>query len=874
MANDCTNNDDVFVPDTVVDPPGSGNPDGGPVQEDIMDINANYCVNAEDPFQNGESTTPLELWELPEAGVEKAFTYIPADINPVSGKALYKPNSVYTKRTYLDYESSGTIKYTPYGNHALTSSQYTTIVGNSRESTFDGITYEADYQDILDAPEVDEYRLIVYNADKVSGGYGISEDYKGRAHVATFWDLESLTVQHVIKLDIVSRDVVLSRSPSYPSAYNTQTDALTYNRTNLQHPNQSGVYISRFPVDDSNRCWWGRSDGSRVTSTRGAGSKYGSKFYKNEITLLNWKNKNRSDMTYNVQGRVLAHLGAVSDADTSEYYEPQGVPSAIKVNRSAYGSEPGQHIITLNLPDDVTSVTTLDWELTLFEPFILNKWLQANRGTPIRNTSAAAMTHVHQNDNAPKAGTRVADRGDWTVGAGRLRAGSQLGYQYRISTNKTGLRMAVMYLNHAHHFRPANSFGGTLQSVMEFRRADKNSPWEPYGSFTAKDVFDPRWPNWENTVGNQWDTVQRWDAALAIHPFYDDNDGDLWCISYGRYGKNSLYPQDYSECFKPDLVASSHARDIGTVSTESYTLNNTNTPQIGARFLDARDVTNIVVYNVDRDELDLRYNYKEFYTDYTTGTVTKQDLYKHSEALPPRLAHLADLEWYEMQQFETAQQSIVYNGFTIASLPDTPAVPNAALKSYSFWQGNGVYGTPPGTYRTNSSRRVMMRIGELSAQDASGNEVWRAEPPDARDWAKFNTRTRTMGRDMLFYAYPEQTDVVINEFGYGIGINADEVRRTDPEFADLQGTDGTPATFYTAAGLNIVKFGETMFMVGTKLYVSHNSLPTGDDLPPVGDWDARKSVKRTSWTTPRDATSPHEFGWIIIDLALIPELNP
>ena len=106
------------------------------------------------------------------------------------------------------------------------------------------------------------------------------------------------------------------------------------------------------------------------------------------------------------------------------------------------------------------------------------------------------------------------------------------------------------------------------------------------------------------------------------------------------------------------------------------------------------------------------------------------------------------------------------------------------------------------------------------------------------------------------------------------GINADEVRRIDPEFADLQGTDGTPATYYPSAGLDAVKFGQTMFMVGTKLYVSHGSLPTGDALPPVGDWNARKRLKKPSWTTPRDATSPHEFGWIIIDLSTIPELNP
>ena len=871
MANDCTNNDDdVSVPDTVVDPPGNGNPDGGPVVEDIMDINANYCVNAEDPFQNGERTTPLEIWELPEAGVTKEFTYTPADTN--SGKALYKTNPKYTQRTYLDYESSGTIKYTPYGNHALTADQYTSIVGDTVYSTFDGITYEVDYSDLLDAPEVDAFRMVIYDADKVSAGVSVSDEYTGLAHVATFWDLATFTVMHAIKLDIVSRDVVLRRSPSYPSSYNTQTDGLAYDRTNLQAPNQSGVYISRFPADDSTRCYWGRKDGQRLTSTRGPGSSLGASFFRESITPLNWKNQNRIDMTYNVLGRTLAYRGAVTDEDTGEYLVPQGVPSAVKPRRSLI-SHPGQHIITLDLPADVTSVTTLEWQLTPWEPFVINKWLHDNRGMPARNTSATGMTHVHQNDNAPSPGTRITDRADWTVGAGRLGAGIALGFSnYRIFTNNTGLKMGVEYLNHAHYYKLPNQFAGTLKSVMEFRRADKNSPWEPYGSFTAKDVFDSRWPNWENTITNKFDGDVKWDAYHQLHPFYDDNDGDLWCISYGRVGRNALYPRTYSECFKPDLVASSHARSIGTANLQSYELTDNSVPQVGGRFLDARDVTNVIIYNVDRDDSALPY--KEFSVDYTTGTVARSALVASTLALPPRLAHLNSLEWYALQKWPVDQQSVVYNGFTISSLPDTPAVPNMALGSYSFWiNGTRRGNSPPGTYRTNTSRRIMMRVGEISAQDANGNEVWRAEPPDARDWVEFNTRTRTLGRDMMFNAYPEQTNISPNELGFPYGISAEEVRRTDPEFADLHGSDGTPATFYPSAGLDMVRFGESMFMVGTKLYVSHASLPTGDDLPPVGDWNKRKRYVSGN-TTPRDATSPHEFGYIIIDLATIPELNP
>lgn len=102
-----------------------------------------------------------------------------------------------------------------------------------------------------------------------------------------------------------------------------------------------------------------------------------------------------------------------------------------------------------------------------------------------------------------------------------------------------------------------------------------------------------------------------------------------------------------------------------------------------------------------------------------------------------------------------------------------------------------------------------------------------------------------------------------------------EAFRYDPDL--LHFMDSYDRTAMT--GIDRVAFGDRLFLEGSMLHISHDSLPLGAEIPDqLGFYERQKIANvftsNEYWATPKDASNYHLAGYVTLDLTTIPELNP
>ena len=827
-------------------PGGGGNPDGNgpenPPNEEVTDSNANYSVDAEDPFQkpNGDPV-PYEIWELPAEGVTKPFSFQPTQTKVLDGVTQGIIIDGYRERDkrYAPYETSGTLKYMPYGNNRAPSNLPT--IPEKVTSVYQGKTYRTTATKVLQSPIVDGYHMIPYSQNNAKG------------FILSFWDASNMSVQHAIRVEIPYFELELERSAAFPGKTRIGPGLAGPVGTNLTNGTAS-FSDYRLAADPYNTI--AQNDIGIISGGTKAADKFAQATPDDEYsfgdrsTTISWSGGSRL---------FGAYVSATVPQDGKEY----ALGCFTRFYTDSIRFEPSLHPATVVLPNPVTSATEINMTVTPWDSARYARFLYNSRQNLARNTTMAG--HAMAVD---PAGTKsYSDKQAKLVGVAGLRSLAETNFE-RPCLSEDGLKMTIKYAN---NFLNQASYGTTVgtfspESLMEFRRSSLNDEFEVYGSVVDPVYFEAGFVNWETYEYNK-PTGTNW-ALGRSRPFYHNNQ-----LHVLNYGYNTYMPNRETgslQLWIPNVEASSYSRAIGMATSTEYSITIPNMDLVVPLEVDTWTPTSV--------RLSCRLAGKQGVTlvvDFVAGTYSEIDTVA---TFPPRLAHLKNNEYYKFQSFGrklpglseyrgvpyARQYPIVYNGFTIIGVPDTPLVPNVSYRDdiQSLTQ------TLSGAYDNQQHRRALLGVGEICALDASGNEVWRLEPSDARSWAAFNEETRTVTRSLQFANHGDQT----NSADY---LTIPELAQKDPVYFEYMGFQGTE-TFrdYTKVGLNRVRFGQEMVLAGTKLYISHGSLPTNIDVPPVGQGRQYRGDETYSHCTPRGASKVHAPGYVILDLTTIPELNP
>ena len=858
-------------------PGGSGQPDPtAPEEPTVQDTNVNYCVDEEDPFQKPDGDpVPYEIWELPEEGVTKPWTFVPRKTK--NGAAWFSYETKRVRELYRPYESSGTLKYMPYGNHTLPEGLPT--INNDITDTVDGVEYKISFHELMGCPVVDGYRMVLFFTLK---GGAIDDDM-----MITFWDSSTRTIAHTIRATNSYKELVIDRCPDAPGTDKTNFIGLTgSNGTNLT----SSLYGTDYEAGDQ-RYHATQVQGKDITKIK-TGYKPDEKtdpFEPRQYAALNYFPKdnqieewNRYNVNYTPAARVIsgyAKAYATPDEDVI------AVGCRARHNSgAAYGADYSFHPFTIKLPSPVTSVTTLDFDILTWQPFQYAKHLYGNGLATAESMSMSALAKKENPNDSWDVKYKFEDVAGKKTGIAPL--GNTLPYDFpEPAVSDSGLRMAVQArINFLKQYQ-----GRTPDSTLEFARASDTAPWVFQGATCDSIWFDKtEFPDdWEaapfHTVRNIW----RQSADLQETPFYD---GDtLWVCSSGLSGFRGSAEKGRLRLYRPDFPNCSFKRDEGMTALAEYVVTIPDAFNVAPRRKPEWTPTNCIFSVRGNDNV-----YYDIVVDFIAGTwQTFKDAGIDPPTFPPRLAHLEENDWYKFTsharrpansrthsqgQLESQwphayfdRSSVMYNGFRLVGIRDTPLVPNAGLGDIDRFQDNPV----EGAYQLRQSRRVMLNVGEVVAYDSNGVEVWRCEPHDAREWVKFRTDNRTIGREMLAGYSKNQTTP-------NRGFLKENLDPPDPELLEFLGDRGAVSTLI---GIDRVAFGDRLVLDdnGTDLYISHDSLPLGEDVPAnlvdnrEVDWYkffGAYTIKNATFATPRGATKIHTAGYVKLDLTTIPELNP
>jgi hypothetical protein len=861
----------AFDPDAI----GPGTPGGGgqpdptaPEEPTAVDSNSNLVADAEDPFQKPDgSSVPYEIWELPEEGVTKPWTFTP--IKTQNGAALFSKELKRIRELYYPYESSGTLKYMPYGNHELP--EGLPMIPQEFTDTYGGAEYVNNFSFMMRSPLIDGYRACLY--------FRQSGPYLGDDLMLTFWDTATRQIVHAIRLRNQYKELVIDRCPDGPGFNQRGYIGLTgSNGTNLTS-GQTGTDYKTGEHRYSTSVITNRDITKIRTGYSGAADTFDPQpyFTVNRIDYANQIDEwNRYRVGYNEAGRMFCgYARAFSTPD--EDVVPRGCRARLNTG-TIRTVDYSFHPFTIRLPADIFSVTELDWDVMTWQPFQYAKQLYANGLATAESMSMAALaTKIDPNGTRGKK-YEFEDYNGMLTGVGPL--GNVLPYQFAVpQISDNGLRLALQCnVNFMQQYQK-----GSPNSTLEFSRTADGQPWTFEGA-TCDDLwFDPvEFPqDWEaayekfHTVRDGWSSS----ATVMEQPYYDGN--TLYIVSHSpkRFsGPNS--PAGRFRMYQPDFPNCSYKRSEGMTALSESIVTIPDIISSSARRVNEWTPEKCIFFI--RESTNVYYHVEVNFVAKTWQKLS--DSGDEARVMPERLEHLLDPKWYaftargkrdsDTRNYFTGELGddwpgayynrvkVEYNGFTLVGIRDTPLVPNAT------WGDRWAEGKTrvQGAYDLKMHRRAMMGVGEVVAYDSNGTEVWRCEPHDARKWVTHRTDTQSIGREMKF------------------GSTIDEVQparapgeafRYDPDL--LHFMDSYDRTAMT--GIDRVAFGDRLFLEGSMLHISHDSLPLGAEIPDqLGFYERQKIANvftsNEYWATPKDASNYHLAGYVTLDLTTIPELNP
>ncbi len=892
---------------------GTGSPDDGPIEDTVTDTNVNYASDAEDPYQDGTSTEPLQHWEIGDEPVVKNFTFFPreTEVTPQGVKQFRTGYGVKrSKSKYHPYETSGTATYNKYGDAPLPAnlSQYKDEIITS----FDGVEFKYSMSQLLACPTVDGYLMSImqgiWGREDGTKPYG-NQPYNRDLIFLLFWSKTTFQIEHMIRVKAPYKEHVIERHPDFPGRSRNQ-GAFPYTGTNLTKYASQFFDVNRYSSSlisgrDITTYFTGerpelnieeRAEARSLIRLQGA----------DEIDQLDWNRARKR--VYNPVNRTLSGFATVWTYKENEFGENPGsqaygcrqrVPAWSTIDYPMYGMAP----FTAKLPSPVTSVTQLDMDVMIWDTLEYTKHLYNNQNAPAEGMSLAARA---DRDDPAGSNKRISDLNGTATGVSPLGQGHSFHLDRAPELSDSGLRMAIMgrvaFMSYYRNY-------SNPQCIHLFERASLNSEWVYKGASVDKIYFDPvSFPeDWENLEGNHIPIYQQ--RRVWMEAFFEGE--TLHCISHNFYGhtRESMLEFGTFRRWTPDFVNSSFKRGEGPVYLSEDVIVVPNLKSTYARQQTNWSTSNVVFEVAIDNGTASTADKRMLKLDFTTGTYTFLDQDPWTDPrFPARLDHLRDMEFWEGQWFgpRRARQPwygqwywedrigeyreyVEYNGFKIFGVRETPYVPNLAYGQYmTWWQGNStITHHVVGPLYNREHRRGMLGVGEVVAIDANGTEVWRAEPYDSQAWAAHDPELKTHGRRMLFGRYPSQRDLrpdqhflsadsgtVDEEYDALWGATYDETNRRT-------GYEGVPMV-----GTGRVNFGTRLKLIdGNRLFISHDSLPLGIDVPPVlkGSVLDDRNVytytgprRRTDeyYSTPRDATKLHHSGYVELDLTTIPELNP
>jgi hypothetical protein len=849
---------------------GGGTDDDGPEEPSAIDSNFNLVVDTEDPFQKPNSDpVPYELWELPEEGVTKPWTFTP--LKTRNGAALFSKELQRVRELFYPYESSGTLKYMPYGNHTLP--EGLPMIPQDFTDTFDGVEYINNFSYMMRSPLIDGYRACLFFRQD---GPNLGDDL-----MLTFWDTPTRKIVHAIRMRNQYKELVIDRGPDGPGWNQRGYVGLTgSNGTNLTNSMVGTDYRTgdhRYSATmvqgkDITRIGTGYSGASDTFDPR---PYYTTTYHDYSNHIDEW---NRYRIGYNEDGRMFCGY-ARAYATPDEDVVPYGCRSRLD-SGSFWGEDYSFHPFTVRLPADIFSVTELDWDVMTWQPAQYARQLYANGLATAESMSMAALATKIDPKGTSGRKYEFEDYRGRVTGIGPL--GNVLPYQFKVpQISDNGLRMAVQCnVNFLNQYS-----SGSPNSTLEFSRTADGQPWTFEGAACDSLYFDPvEFPeDWEaayekfHKVRDQW----RGSATVMEQPFYD---GDtLYIVGHSpKYFNGPNSEAGRFKMWRPDFPNCSFKRSEGmTALSESIVI----IPDIissSARRINEWTPEKCIF--LIRESSNVYYHAEVNFVAGTWQKLTESG--DEPRLMPERLEHLLDPKFYEFtargkrdpdtRNYYGGQLGadwpgayfnrvkVEYNGFTLVGIRDTPLVPNAT------WGDIWTIGATvvEGGYDLQMHRRAMMGVGEVVAYDSSGTEVWRCEPHDARKWLTYRTDTRGYGREMKFGSTINQIHPRVTE---------SSERKFDPDLEAFLGYKSGRSM----VGIDRVSFGDRLFLEGSMLHISHDSLPLGADIPEQLTQAERTKLEGARgygsnefWATPKDASNYHLAGYVTLDLTTIPELNP
>jgi hypothetical protein len=712
-----------------------------PSQPDLEDSNFNYAVDVEDPTnaydaQGNITATPLEMWELPSAGVEVQIQP-PQDLQ----FGLLRGRSA----SFQPWTSPVPLTYYPYGNDEI--SQQLLRVDNAQCQEFNGVNYCFSVERALRQQKVQGYYVTEATIDKF---------YKNVPHYLIVLD-DTMTIVAVWDfVFVMDGEVFPERRPWYGVEEDEVADRDLGKLNEL--PWSEGFFISGL--------------NSKVT---GQFSGCSVKSFANRVI----ENGNR----WQISNGKFAYSGidmyTEDTKDLPAYYRYPGDTQELgfdygrQVNSSFYRY---LNAVWWDEPADISTGGTITANVIVNNCRKWARWAYTNKSMPLGLLDKVGYQKEFKDrtGNPPSGLLKSLSNG---VGIYPTLFNNEQnsiitelnGKDGRVSFSPSGDRVAIPIS--LGDFPRSFYFDGVGNSKIETpapsRLNDERykehhaimilervaGEWEPYNIVT-----DPYWYTSDigpiqndgsyRTYNGPSNPIIRWRFG---RPIWEWSDEDTLEVTY--FSENYDAPFDLSR-------GSKYYTDKYSITVTSGSGDFISGPVHGG--LTRTDFT---------------------FLDFTA---------KHPDALYYQSANDQNpLIWQSnfagdgnngLRELDP-QYVAEYNGFTIAGFKEAPLVPNL---SYTYNLEVDFRNPTISSYRErNKHRRAMAGIGQVAAFDSQGSVVKRWEPFDARQWVAFRGEVdgpRFIGRKLLTttkFKNPEDevfpnsitsTDVYFKRNGASVGF--------------------------------------------------------------------------------------------------------